>query len=221
MNSVSAAAMPKHTQRSFTSATELPDVDLLTSLFDAQGVAHSRERAAKIVRHAGSIGAAISWPEPKLRSFGASDKEIQLLRMVGSAVSLALRRTPADRPRLSTLSSVVDYMHAQMAYQQVEEFRVLFLDAHLRLIHDEKMTSGSVTCVNIHPRTVITRALEVNASHIMLAHNHPSGDPTPSHSDIQLTRKIRDVGNVLDVKLIDHIILATSGHASLRALGLI
>ena len=198
-----------------------PDVDLLTNLFDVQGLAHSRERAARIVKHAGSIGAAISFPEPKLRSIGASDVEIRLLHIVGSAVSLALRRTPNEKPRLSTLSTVVDYLHAQMAYQPVEEFRVLFLDTRLCLIHDEKMGSGSISSVNIHPRTVITRALEVNARHIMLVHNHPSGDPSPTEADVQLTIQIRDVGHVLDVKVIDHIIIAQSGHASLRNLGLI
>lgn len=201
--------------------TVQPDVDLLTTLFDIKGLAGSRERAARILRHAGSIGAAISCPEPRLRSIGASDVEIRLLRLVGSAVSLTLRRPANERPRLSTLSSVIDYLHAQMAYQPVEEFRVLFLDARLRMIHDEVMGIGSISSVNIHPRTIITRALEVNASNLMLVHNHPSGDPTPTSSDVQMTIKIRDVGRVLDVKVIDHIVIASSGHTSLRSQGLI
>ena len=97
---------------------------------------------------------------------------------------------------------------------------MLFLTGRLRLIHDETLAIGSVASVEIHPRTVLAKALEANATKLLLVNNHPTGDPAPSREDEQLTARIRDAGRVMDVEVIDHIVIAETGHASLRSLGL-
>jgi len=197
------------------------DKDLLAELYRAHGLgARSRQRAARLVEQTGSIGAALSSPVARLRHLGASLAEIEVLHLVSSAVSLSLKRPVEERPLLSSLSSVIDYLHVEMAYRTTEEFRVLFVNGRLRLIHDEIMAIGSIGSVEVHPRTVITRALEVNASNLLLVHNHPSGDPSPTRDDIQLTARIRNAALPLDIRVLDHVVIARSGHVSLRAQGL-
>lgn len=197
------------------------DAELLAELYRAHGLGpQSRRRAARLVEQTGSIGAALSSPPPRLRHLGVSGDEMEVLKLVGSAVSLALKRPVEERPMLASLSSVIDYLHAEMAHRPTEVFRVLFLNGRLRLIHDEIMGIGSVASVEVHPRTIITRALEVNARHLLLVHNHPSGDPTPTREDVQITARIKEAGKPLDIAVLDHVIVARSGHASLRSEGL-
>ena len=200
---------------------EQPDTGLLARLYSAHGLgAQSRPRAERLMQRLGSIGAALSSPESRLRHLGASHAEIEVLQLVGSAVSLALKRPLEERPLLSNLSSVIDYLHAEMAHRQTEAFRVLFLNGRLRLLHDEIMGIGSIASVEVHPRAILARALEVNARHILLVHNHPSGDPAPTREDIQITARIQDAARALDIGVLDHIVVARSGHASLRSQGL-
>lgn len=194
------------------------DASLLAELYIRNGMGkNARARATTLVRHTGTIGAALSCSEPRLRQLGATAAEIRLLGLLHSTMSLALRRPPEERPKLSSLSSVIDYLHLQMAHRQTEAFRVLFLNGRLHLIHDEVMGIGSVASVEVHPRTIIARALEVNARKMLLVHNHPSGDPEPSREDVQLTARIRDAGKMFDISVLDHIVIAQSGHVSLRA----
>ncbi len=194
------------------------DAALLAELYSKHGLGRqSRQRAMELVRRTGSIGAALSCPSPRLRRFGVSDAEIRLIELLRSTLSLALHRPPEDRPRLKSLSSVIDYLHLDMAHRQTEAFRVLFLNGRLHLVHDEVMGIGSVASVEAHPRTIIARALEVNARQLLLVHNHPSGDPTPTREDVQLTARIREAGQMFDIGVLDHIVIARSGHISLRA----
>ena len=204
-----------------SASDEQPDIGLLARLYSAHGLGvQSRPRAERLMQRLGSIGAALSSPESRLRHLGASHAEIEVLQLVGSAVSLALKRPLEERPLLSNLSSVIDYLHTEMAHRQTEAFRVLFLNGRLRLLHDEIMGIGSIASVEVHPRAILARALEVNARHILLVHNHPSGDPTPTREDIQITARIQDAARPLDIGVLDHIVVALSGHASLRAQGL-
>lgn len=199
---------------------EQPDIGLLARLYAAHGLgAESHPRAERLMHRLGSIGAALSLPKSRLRHMGASHAEIEVLQLVGSAVSLALKRPLEERPLLSSLSSVIDYLHAEMAHRHTEAFRVLFLNGRLRLLHDEIMGVGSIASVEVHPRTILARALEVNARHILLVHNHPSGDPTPTREDIQITARIQEACRQLDISVLDHIVVALSGHASLRSQG--
>jgi DNA repair protein RadC len=125
------------------------------------------------------------------------------------------------RPVLSSWSAVIDYCRTAMAFAQREEFRILFLDKRNALIADEVQQTGTVDHTPVYPREVVKRALELAATAIILVHNHPSGDPTPSSADIAMTREIAQVAKPLGIALHDHIIVGREGHASFKGLGLV
>ncbi|SMQ66226.1 DNA repair protein RadC [Devosia lucknowensis] len=130
-------------------------------------------------------------------------------------------RIDSEKPILSSWSQLIDYCHSQMAFESIEQFRILFLDKKNRLIADEVQQTGTVDHTPVYPREVIKRSLELSATALILVHNHPSGDPTPSSADIRMTREIADTAKPLGISLHDHIIIGKSGHASLRGLKLI
>lgn len=161
----------------------------------------------------------------------ASPGELMRLKGVGETVAAALKfvealsvrqlqRKAMDRPLLSSFDAVTDYLHARLAHEMTEEFRVLFLDNKNRLIRDEKFGEGTVNQAPAYPREIVKRAMELQASAVILVHNHPSGDPTPSRDDIQLTRTISDAAKPLGIAVHDHLVIARTGHVSLRAQGL-
>jgi DNA repair protein RadC len=125
------------------------------------------------------------------------------------------------RPVLSSWSSVIDYCRTAMAFPDKEQFRLLFLDKRDQLIADEVQQTGTVDHTTVYPREVVKRALELSATAIILVHNHPSGDPTPSRSDIQMTQSIIELAKPLGIAIHDHIIVGKEGHASLKGLRLI
>ena len=122
---------------------------------------------------------------------------------------------------LSSWSDVLDYCRTAMAFADKEEFRILFLDKRNHLITDEQHQTGTVDHTPVYPREVVKRALELSATAVILVHNHPSGDPSPSRADIQMTQAIVDVARPLGIAVHDHIIVGKDGHASLRAMKLI
>jgi DNA repair protein RadC len=125
------------------------------------------------------------------------------------------------RPVLSSWSALIDYCRAAMAFADKEQFRILFLDKHNRLIADERQQVGTVDHTPVYPREVIKRALELSVTAIILVHNHPSGDPTPSAADIEMTQTIIEIASPLGIAVHDHLIIGKDGHASFRALKLI
>jgi DNA repair protein RadC len=125
------------------------------------------------------------------------------------------------RPVLSSWSALIDYCRAAMAFADKEQFRILFLDKRNRLIADERQQVGTVDHTPVYPREVIKRALELSATAIILVHNHPSGDPTPSAADIEMTQTIIEIASPLGIAVHDHLIIGKDGHASFRALKLI
>lgn len=125
-----------------------------------------------------------------------------------------------DRPLLDC-RTLADAMRAEMAHLSVEQVRAAFLDAGRRVIRVEALSTGSVQSAHIYPREVARRALEVGACAVVLVHNHPSGDPTPSMEDVRMTQAVSRALDAIDVELVDHLVVARSGDASLRALGLI
>ena len=127
------------------------------------------------------------------------------------------------KPRavLSSWSSVIDYCRAAMAFADKEQFRILFLDKRNQLIADELQQVGTVDHTPVYPREIVKRALELSATAIIMVHNHPSGDPTPSQSDIQMTKQIIAIADPLGIAVHDHIIVGKNGHASLKGLKLI
>ncbi len=164
--------------------------------------------------------------------FGADIKLLQEISGVGEAVALDLKLMSAIAHRmlksdikgktvLSSWSSVIDYCHAAMAYETREQFRILFLDKRNALIADEVQQRGTIDHTPVYPREVVKRALDLSATAIILVHNHPSGDPTPSRADIDMTRVIIDTAKPLGITIHDHIIIGKEGHASLKGLKLI
>jgi DNA repair protein RadC len=163
---------------------------------------------------------------------GASFQRLTQIRGLGEQTALDLKIIEAagrelakgaipKREILSSWTAVIEYCRASMAYSEVEIFRILFLDKRNGLITDEIQQSGTVDHTPVYPREVVRRALELNASALILVHNHPSGDPTPSQADIKMTREIADIAKPLGVILHDHIIVGRNGHASLKGLGLL
>ncbi len=164
--------------------------------------------------------------------FGASPVLLQEVKGIGEAVAFDLKliSTVAHRTLKSELkgkqvlaswSSVIDYCHAAMAHETREQFRILFLDKRNALIADEVQQTGTVDHTPVYPREVVKRALELSATALILVHNHPSGDPTPSRADIEMTKMIVDTAKPLGITVHDHIIIGKDGHASLKGLRLI
>nr|WP_147179977.1 DNA repair protein RadC [Ciceribacter naphthalenivorans] len=164
--------------------------------------------------------------------FGAQSALLQEVKGVGETVALELKLIASVAQRmlkseirgrqvLSSWSSVIDYCHSAMAYESTEQFRILFLDKRNALIADEVQGRGTVDHTPVYPREVVKRALELSATAIILVHNHPSGDPTPSRADIDMTKMIIDTARPLGITVHDHIIIGRDGHASLKGLRLI
>jgi DNA repair protein RadC len=143
------------------------------------------------------------------------------LRLVQAAGQRLARGPVMKRPVLSSWSAVIDYCRAAMAFEEREQFRVLFLDRKNAVIADEVQQTGTVDHTPVYPREVVRRALELSATAVILVHNHPSGDPTPSRADVQMTRQIVEVAAPLGITVHDHVIVGRDGHASLKGLKLI
>jgi DNA repair protein RadC len=143
------------------------------------------------------------------------------LKLIGALAHRMLKSEIKSRPVLASWSSVIEYCRAAMAFEAREQFRILFLDKKNALIADEVQQTGTVDHTPVYPREVVKRALELSATAIILVHNHPSGDPTPSRADIDMTRMIVDTAKPLGITVHDHIIIGKGGHASLKGLKLI
>jgi DNA repair protein RadC len=143
------------------------------------------------------------------------------LKLVAAAGQRLARGEIEEREVLSSWSKVVDYCRAAMAFEEREQFRILFLDRKNALIADEVQQTGTVDHTPVYPREVIRRALELSATAIVLVHNHPSGDPTPSRADIDMTRVIIETAKPLGISVHDHVIIGKNKHASMKGLALI
>lgn len=178
--------------------------------------------AKRLVAEFGTLsGVLAATPAELERIDGLGETGIAALKFVQAASVRALRDDVVGRPLLSSWQAVLDYLHADMAHGAVERFRVLFLNNRNVLIRSELMAEGTVNQTPVYVREVMKRALELGATAIVLAHNHPSGDPQPSRDDVAITTQIAAAGKPLGITLHDHVIIGRQGHASLRALGLI
>ena len=196
----------------------LADYELLELiLFRALPRRDVKPLAKELLRVFGSFGEVIAATELRLRQVdGVGDAVVAELKIVQAAAQRLLRDEVRRREVLSSSSSVLDYCRSTMAFQDREEFRILFLDRRNKLIADEVQQTGTVDHAPVYPREVVKRALELAATAIILVHNHPSGDPTPSRADIQMTQAIVDVAKPLGIAVHDHIIVGRDGHASFR-----
>lgn len=176
--------------------------------------------ARRLITVFGDFGRVIAAPAARLRDVdGVGDAVVQELKIVEAAAHRLARARVMQRPVLSSWDTLLDYCRTAMAYRETEQFRALFLDRKNVLIADEEQARGTVDHVPVYPREVMKRALELNASALILVHNHPSGDPEPSSADIAVTEQIRQVGTVLGIVLHDHLIVGKSREVSFRSEG--
>ena len=150
---------------------------------------------------------------------GVGDAVVVELKLLEAASQRLMRARVMNRPVLSSWDALLDYCHTAMAHRETEQFRILFLDRKNVLIADEEQAKGTVDHVPVYPREVVKRALELNASALILVHNHPSGDPTPSDADITMTHQVQDAAQVLGITLHDHLIIGKSRELSFKAKG--
>ena len=178
--------------------------------------------AKKLLAEFGGFGALLSADAEAIARVGdISEGAAAALKIAQAAALRLLQSEVLARPILGSWQALLDYLHADMAHNPVERVRVLFLNAKNMLIRDEAMSEGSVDEAAVYIREVMRRALDYHATALILVHNHPSGDPSPSQQDIRLTRDIIEAGRHLRIAVHDHVIIGASGHSSLRALGLI
>ncbi|KQP62395.1 hypothetical protein ASF41_07210 [Methylobacterium sp. Leaf111] len=204
-------------------AEALPDYELLElALFRAIPRRDVKPLAKALIRRFGSFAEVVSAEPARLAEIeGIGPGVIADLKLIEAAGHRLARGAIADRPLLSSWSAVLEYCRATMAFAAREQFRVLFLDRRNHLIADEVQGRGTVDHTPVYPREVARPALELSATAIILAHNHPSGDPTPSAVDIRMTRELIGVLDPLGILIHDHIILGREGHASFKGLKLI
>ncbi len=200
-----------------------PDYELLELvLFRAIARRDTKALAKRLIARFGSFAEVINAPERLLGEVDGVGKAVIFeLKLVRAASLRLMRAQILEKPVLSSWQHVIDYCHAVMAYETREQFRILFLDKKNKLIADEVQSEGTVDHTPVYVREVVKRALEISATAIILVHNHPSGDPTPSRADIDMTQMIKSAAQPLGIALHDHIIIGREGHKSFRGLGLI
>ncbi|MBN9049190.1 MAG: DNA repair protein RadC [Rhizobiales bacterium] len=204
-------------------ADAISDYELLELvLFRAIPQRDVKPLAKELIARFGSFAEVIAAPAQRLREMrGLGEAAITEFKIVQAAAGRIARGEVKKRTALSSWSSVLDYVRTAQAFAEKEQFRVLFLDKRNHLIADEVQQTGTVDHTPVYPREVVKRALELSATAIILVHNHPSGDPTPSRADIVMTQNIVEIAKPLGISVHDHIIVGKDGHASLKGLRLI
>ncbi len=204
-------------------AAAMPDYELLELiLFRAIPRQDVKPLARRLMDQFGDFNRVLSASPERLKDIqGVGDAVILELKIVEASAQRLARAKVLNRHVISSWDALLDYCHTAMAHQDTEQFRVLYLDRKNTLIADEEQSKGTVDHVPVYPREVAKRALELNASALILVHNHPSGDPTPSESDIEMTQAIDAAGNVLGISLHDHLIIGKAREVSFRAEGLL
>ena len=201
----------------------LADYELLEmALWRAIPRGDTKPLAKALIARFGTLNEILAAPPERLKEIdGIGDRAVDELKLVKAFAERTAREAVRKRPVLSSWSALLDYCRAAMAFEPREQFRILFLDKKNALIADEVQGTGTVDHTPVYPREVIRRALELSATAVILVHNHPSGDPTPSRADIQMTETIVAVGKPLGIVVHDHLVIGRDGHASFKGLGLI
>jgi DNA repair protein RadC len=204
-------------------AEALSDYELLELvLFRALPRRDVKPLAKTLVGKFGSFAETVHASEARLREVpGLGEAAITEIKLIAASASRVAKGPLMQRTLLSSWTQVIEYCRTAMAFADKEQFRILFLDKKNQLIADEVQQVGTVDHTPVYPREVLKRALELSATAIVLVHNHPSGDPTPSQADIQMTKAIIDIAGPLGISVHDHIIVGKNGHASMRGLRLI
>lgn len=204
-------------------AEALSDYELLELvLFRALPRRDVKPLAKALIQAFGSFAETVHAPDARLREIGGlGEAAVTEIKLIAAASSRVAKGQLKQRTLLSSWATVIDYCRTTMAFADKEQFRILFLDKRNQLIADEVQQVGTVDHTPVYPREVVKRALELSATAIIMVHNHPSGDPTPSQADIQMTKAVIEVSKPLGIAVHDHIIVGKHGHASLKGLKLI
>lgn len=215
----------KHLRDRFAAggATALLDFEMLELiLFRAMPRRDVRPICFDLLETFGDFNRVVSAPLHRLlRIHDMTEKAALEIKMIEAAAHRLSRSKIMRRPVVSNWDALIDYCHTVMAHRDIEQFRVLYLDTQNALIADEAQAEGTIDHVPVYPREVVKRALDLNAAAIILVHNHPSGDPTPSRADIDMTKQVINAANILGITLHDHIIIGRSKEVSLRVQGLL
>jgi DNA repair protein RadC len=201
----------------------LSDYELLEmALFPALPRRDTKPLAKALLKEFGSFAEVVHSPVARLREVdGIGEASINQIKLLAAAASRVAKGEIKRKLALSSWNDVIAYCRSGMAFADKEQFRLLFLDKRNQLIADEIQQTGTIDHTPVYPREVIKRALELSATALVLVHNHPSGDPTPSQADIQMTRAILQIATPLGIAVHDHIIVGKNGHASFKAMKLI
>jgi DNA repair protein RadC len=203
-------------------ADALPDYELLElALYAAIPRRDVKPLAKTLLSKFGTFAEAIAAPRERLLEVkGIGDGAVTHLKIIHAAALRLSKTKVLGRPALSSWQALIDYCTAAMARSPQEEFRILFLDRKNALIADEVQGQGTVDHTPVYPREIVKRALELSASAIILVHNHPSGDPTPSRADVEMTREIAAAAKALRIAVHDHLVVGRGGTTSFKSLGL-
>jgi DNA repair protein RadC len=177
--------------------------------------------ARALLAEYGGLGGLLSADAETLAKSGIGEGAIAALKIAEASALRLLRSQVSERPVLNSWQALMDYLHADMAHRLIERVRVLHLNSRNLLIRDELVAEGSIDQAAVYVREIIRRAIDLGSAAIILVHNHPSGDPSPSKQDIALTREVAHAGKPLGIAVHDHIIVGQKGHASMRAMGLL
>jgi DNA repair protein RadC len=199
----------------------LADYELLEMLlFFAMPKGDTKPLAKALINRFGSFAAVLAAPQQALlETRGLGPHSVAAIKLVQAAALRMARAEVIEQPVLNNWDRLMDYLHAVMAREKTEQFRVLFLDPKNRLIADEAQARGTVNHTPVYPREVVKRALELHATALILVHNHPSGDPSPSRADIEMTREVKQAASVLSITLHDHVIVGNGRWLSFRQEG--
>ena len=201
----------------------LPDYELLELLlFAALPRIDTKSLAKTLIDKFGSYQAVLrASPEELMSVKGIKESAAVAIKAVEAAALRLARKDLKERPVLASWTGVIDYLRMRMGHGDVEQLRILFLDAKNGVIEDEELQRGTVNHTAVYPREIIRRALDHGATALILVHNHPSGDPTPSRADIEMTRQVREAAEKIGVALHDHVIVARGRHTSFKSMGLL
>ncbi len=199
----------------------LQDYELLELLLaQAQKRVDTKPIAKALIKRFGSFATVMAaTPEQLQETDGVGPAAAVMIKVVQACALRMAQQEIIKREVIGSWKKLLDYLRMAMAEQKTEQFRLLFLDNKNALIADEEQQRGTVNHTPVYPREVVKRALELGASAIILVHNHPSGDPTPSQDDIEMTKEVAAAADKLGISVHDHIIIGRKGHASLRSLG--
>ncbi len=208
--------------RFLTGEGGLPDYELLELLlFFSIPRRDVKPLAKQLIERFGSLGGVLAASSELLAEFDLDHHSIVHFRALRETAGRLAREEVADRPIIGSWQKLLDYCRTTMAHNKTEQFRLLFLDRKNTLIADEVQQQGTVDHTPVYPREVVKRALQLGASSLIMVHNHPSGDPTPSQADIDMTEEVKAAAEALGIALHDHVVIGRKGHTSFKSAGLL